>query len=333
MRTAYRRSTSWSVNLYPFSETVANAGLHARRGDREHRYRRSRDGALLRRRTTARGGRDRPGRLRRAGGRAARASGGALSHATRFALARKAFSHTAAYDGAISNYLTALDTGRRAVALPEPAQPAVRASAGPALRREPASGRSVLPRPRCRCRAALAGYAQIQGKELSYNNIADADAAWECVKTFDAPACVIVKHANPCGVAIGEHAARRLPRALSAPIRLPPSAASSPSTARSTAPTAEAVAQQFVEVVIAPACRTGCTRGARREGEHPRARSAARPGRQRVATSSASAAACWCRRRMRANVASRRAEGGYRARRRATSNSPTCCSPGAWPSS
>jgi phosphoribosylaminoimidazolecarboxamide formyltransferase/IMP cyclohydrolase len=47
------------------------------------------------------------------------------------------------------------------------------------------------------------GWTQLQGKELSYNNIADADAAWECVKTFDVPACVIVKHANPCGVAVG----------------------------------------------------------------------------------------------------------------------------------
>ena len=56
----------------------------------------------------------------------------------------------------------------------------------------------------------IAGYAQLPGKELSYNNIADADAAWECVKTFDAPACVIVKHANPCGAAIGASRARRL---------------------------------------------------------------------------------------------------------------------------
>ena len=53
----------------------------------------------------------------------------------------------------------------------------------------------------------IAGYRQLQGKELSYNNIADSDAAWECVKTFDEPACVIVKHANPCGVAIGDDAA------------------------------------------------------------------------------------------------------------------------------
>lgn len=49
---------------------------------------------------------------------------------------------------------------------------------------------------------SLSAYNQLQGKELSYNNIADADAAWEAVKSFDAPACVIVKHANPCGVAV-----------------------------------------------------------------------------------------------------------------------------------
>src|SRR3546814_19278906 len=48
----------------------------------------------------------------------------------------------------------------------------------------------------------LATFVQLQGKELSYNNLADADAAWECVRQFDAPACVIVKHANPCGVAM-----------------------------------------------------------------------------------------------------------------------------------
>ncbi len=76
---------------------------------------------------------------------------------------------------------------------------------------------------------------QLQGKELSYNNIADADAAWECVKSFDTPACVIVKHANPCGVALGADCARGLQRAPSAPTRRRPSAASSRSTVRSTA--------------------------------------------------------------------------------------------------
>ena len=55
----------------------------------------------------------------------------------------------------------------------------------------------------CPAPGTLATFTQLQGKELSYNNIADSDAAWECVRQFDAPACVIVKHANPCGVAVG----------------------------------------------------------------------------------------------------------------------------------
>ena len=83
---------------------------------------------------------------------------------------------------------------------------------------------------------ALSNYVQLQGKELSYNNIADADAAWECVKTFEAPACVIVKHANPCGVAVGAGICCMPTSARSRPIRPRPSAASSPSTASSTPP-------------------------------------------------------------------------------------------------
>jgi phosphoribosylaminoimidazolecarboxamide formyltransferase/IMP cyclohydrolase len=85
---------------------------------------------------------------------------------------------------------------------------------------------------------SLANYRQLQGKELSYNNIADADAAWECVKSlggFEQPAgCVIIKHANPCGVAIGADALDAY-SARCRPIRPRPSAASSPSTCRSTA--------------------------------------------------------------------------------------------------
>jgi AICAR transformylase/IMP cyclohydrolase PurH len=63
----------------------------------------------------------------------------------------------------------------------------------------------------------LARRTQLQGKELSYNNIADADAAWECVKTFDEAACVIVKHANPCGVAVGATRSRPTPRPADRP--------------------------------------------------------------------------------------------------------------------
>jgi phosphoribosylaminoimidazolecarboxamide formyltransferase/IMP cyclohydrolase len=79
---------------------------------------------------------------------------------------------------------------------------------------------------------SIAAYTQLQGKELSYNNIADSDAAWECVKSFDAPACVIIKHANPCGVAIDGTCSAPMKRP-SRPTRPRPSAASSPSTAKS----------------------------------------------------------------------------------------------------
>ena len=95
-------------------------------------------------------------------------------------------------------------------AYPATLEPAFRKGAGHALRRKPAPVAAFY-RDLTPAAGALANYTQLQGKELSYNNIADADAAWECVKTFDAQrACVIIKHANPCGVAIGADAARRL---------------------------------------------------------------------------------------------------------------------------
>ena len=110
------------------------------------------------------------------------------------------FAHTAAYDGAIANYLRARRASRASIpdvlTLQFHKLQDLRYGENPhqsaAFYREakPAAG-------------ALANYRQVQGKELSYNNIADADAAWECVKSFAEPACVIVKHANPCGVAVG----------------------------------------------------------------------------------------------------------------------------------
>jgi phosphoribosylaminoimidazolecarboxamide formyltransferase / IMP cyclohydrolase len=134
---------------------------------------------------------------------------GSIQRSTRFRLAKKVFAHTAAYDGMIANHLSALQPGAEdnlaLVPLREPF-PAVytlqltktqdmRYGENPhqaaAFYREARPGDGLL-----------AGWTQLQGKELSYNNIADADAAWECVKTFDVPACVIVKHANPCGVAV-----------------------------------------------------------------------------------------------------------------------------------
>lgn len=131
---------------------------------------------------------------------------GCLSDKTRFNLARKAFSHTARYDGMISNYLTSLSDekldGEPEVGIfPEQFNQSwvkvqeMRYGENP--HQQAAFYRDLYP-----AAGSLSAYTQLQGKELSYNNIADADAAWEAVKSFEQTACVIVKHANPCGVAV-----------------------------------------------------------------------------------------------------------------------------------
>jgi phosphoribosylaminoimidazolecarboxamide formyltransferase/IMP cyclohydrolase len=108
---------------------------------------------------------------------------------------------------------------------------------------------------------SLAGWRQVQGKELSYNNVADADAAWECVKSFPEPACVIVKHANPCGAAVGANLLQAYEKALATD----PVSAFGGILAFNRAldrATAEALGKQFAEVVIAPRvepeARTAC---------------------------------------------------------------------------
>ncbi len=176
--------------------------------------------------------------------------GGALSEATRFALAQKAFAHSAAYDAAIGNYLTALGSDGKRAAFPgrltlqfEKVQD-LRYGENP--HQAAAFYRDIDPVP-----GGIAGHTQIQGKELSYNNIADADAAWECVKTLDEPACVIVKHANPCGAAVGDSLLEAYERAFATD----PASAFGGIVAFNRgldAPAAAAVSKQFVEVVIAP---------------------------------------------------------------------------------
>ncbi len=175
---------------------------------------------------------------------------GGVADATRFDLARKVYAHTAQYDAAIANWLTALAPDGSRQAHPEvftqqwlkvqdmrygenPHQ-----SAAFYRDRDPAPG-------------SLANYRQLQGKALSYNNIGDADAAWECVKTFDETACVIVKHANPCGVAIGADCGEAYRKAFETD---PTSAFGGIIAFNRTldGATAEQVAKQFVEVLIAP---------------------------------------------------------------------------------
>jgi len=179
-----------------------------------------------------------------------KAHGGALSHSTRFALAKKAFTHTAEYDGMISTYLSSLDDDNYRRLFPDKmhltftkAQD-MRYGENPHqdaafyVEKHPAAG-------------TLAHFKQLQGKELSYNNIADADAAWQCVRAFDVPACVIVKHANPCGVAIAEGTLTAYQRAF----ETDPTSAFGGIIAFNrdvVGATAEAVSKQFVEVLLAP---------------------------------------------------------------------------------
>ena len=177
--------------------------------------------------------------------------GTTLTVETRFALARKAFSHTAAYDGAITNWLTARGPDGACTAFPDRFNLQVEKVQdlryGENPHQQAAFYRDAQP-----AAGTLATFRQLQGKELSYNNIADSDAAWECAKTFAEPACVIVKHANPCGVAIAGSPRDAYRKAF----------ATDPTSAFGgiiafnrpvDAATLEAVAAQFLEVLVAPA--------------------------------------------------------------------------------
>jgi len=178
---------------------------------------------------------------------------GEVAYETKFDLAKKVFAHTAAYDGAITNYFTALGADKaHATRSAYPAtlnQQFVKVQEmryGENPHQSAAFYRDVAP-----VVGSLANYTQLQGKELSFNNIADADAAWECVKSFDSTACVIIKHANPCGVAIGVNALEAYSKAL----QTDPTSAFGGIIAFNCeldGAAAQAVAKQFVEVLIAP---------------------------------------------------------------------------------
>ncbi|WP_296702430.1 bifunctional phosphoribosylaminoimidazolecarboxamide formyltransferase/IMP cyclohydrolase [Thiocapsa sp. UBA6158] len=177
---------------------------------------------------------------------------GEVSEATRFDLAVKAFEHTARYDGAIANYLGA----RLATDVPG----AFPRTLSLQLGRKQSMRYGENPHQNAAfyvehgdLETSIATASQIQGKELSYNNIADTDAALECVKQFsEGPACVIVKHANPCGVALGANLLEAYERAYSTD---PESAfggiiAFNGELDGETARTI--VERQFIEVIIAP---------------------------------------------------------------------------------
>jgi phosphoribosylaminoimidazolecarboxamide formyltransferase/IMP cyclohydrolase len=179
-----------------------------------------------------------------------KSNGGAISAATRFALAKKAFVHTARYDSAIANWLTSLDADNKPTTFPERLHLAFDKVDTMRYGENPHQQAAFYKEPNP-VAGSIASYEQLQGKELSYNNIGDADAAWEAVKAFDTTACVIVKHANPCGVALAASAEEAYRRAFSTD----PTSAFGGIIAFNCAidkATAEAVSGQFAEVIIAP---------------------------------------------------------------------------------
>ncbi|MFT4560694.1 MAG: phosphoribosylaminoimidazolecarboxamide formyltransferase/IMP cyclohydrolase [Gammaproteobacteria bacterium] len=180
-------------------------------------------------------------------------STGQLTDTTRFELACKAFAHTADYDTAIAAYF-----GSRAQAQEFPERVQITVSKKQDLRYgENPHQNAAFYLDRDRPSGSIAGAVQLQGKELSYNNIADSDAAIECVWAFDEPACCIVKHANPCGVAEAATVAEAYERAYATD---PTSAFGGIITFNREldAPTAELItARQFAEVIAAPSVSTG----------------------------------------------------------------------------
>ena len=193
------------------------------------------------------------------------ANEGTLSAKTRFALSVAAFNNVAFYDACISNYLSSLDENGKPQLFPAQNNSnfvkVMDLRYGENPHQQGAFYRDLWPVP-----GTLATFTQLQGKELSYNNLADADAAWECVRQFDQPACVIVKHANPCGVAEGASCADTYEAAYATD---PTSAFGGIIAFNRTldAATAKAILdRQFVEVLIAPDYEQGaldyCTKKA-----------------------------------------------------------------------
>jgi phosphoribosylaminoimidazolecarboxamide formyltransferase/IMP cyclohydrolase len=175
---------------------------------------------------------------------------GGIQKTTKFALSVAAFNRIAQYDAAISDYLSSLQADGSRSGFPGQSNGSfiklqdLRYGENP--HQAAAFYRDLHPAP-----GSLVTAVQLQGKELSYNNIADADAAWECVKSFEGPACVIVKHANPCGVAVGAHAAEAYSKAF----KTDPTSAFGGIIAFNTVvdlAAAQLVSKQFVEVLIAP---------------------------------------------------------------------------------
>jgi phosphoribosylaminoimidazolecarboxamide formyltransferase/IMP cyclohydrolase len=180
------------------------------------------------------------------------ANNNSVSDATCFRLAVKTFEHTAQYDGAIANYLGTITESGEKETFPNTINLSFNKAQGMRYGENPHQGAAFYVENNV-SEACISTATQLQGKELSFNNIADTDAALECVKQFnESPACAIVKHANPCGVATADDLLAAYDRAY----------ATDPESAfggiiafnqELDASTAQAIIdRQFVEVIIAP---------------------------------------------------------------------------------
>lgn len=180
-------------------------------------------------------------------------SQGATDAQTRFELALKTFEHTAHYDGAIANYLGTIQADNGKAAFPRTFNSQFHLKQAMRYGENPHQKAAFYVEEHAES-GSIGAATQLQGKELSYNNIADTDAALECVKAFaDKPACVIVKHANPCGVAVADD----LLTAYDLAYQTDPVSAFGGIIAFNReldAATAQTIIdRQFVEVIIAPA--------------------------------------------------------------------------------
>ena len=237
------------VNLYPFEQTVAKAGCTL-----EDAIENIDIGGPAMVRSAAKNWKD-VGVLTDAsqyeGALAELKADGQLTDATKFALSVAAFNRISQYDGAISDYLSSIQPGGSRALFPAQANGRFvklqDLRYGENAHQQAALYRNLYPAP-----GSLVTAKQLQGKELSYNNIADADAAWECVKTFSEPACVIVKHANPCGVAVGADSFEAYSKAF----KTDPTSAFGGIIALNCLLDERAalqISKQFVEVLMAPA--------------------------------------------------------------------------------
>lgn len=249
-----------AVNLYPFAETVAKEGCTLADAVENIDI-----GGPTMVRSTAKNHKDTTiivnandyGRVIAE----MQANDGSTTLETRFDLAIAAFEHTAAYDGMIANYfgtkVPAHSHGKSKAECHEDSKFPRTYNTQLIKKQDLRYGENSHQTAAFYVdtnldEASVATAVQLQGKALSYNNIADTDSALECVKEFDEPACVIVKHANPCGVAIG----RDLLEAYDRAFKTDPTSAFGGIIAfngQLDAATASAIVErQFVEVIIAP---------------------------------------------------------------------------------